>query len=126
MLRLESDLVELLLAAVEEDILRDEVRWSRKPSACVVLASGGYPLKYDKGKVIKGLEEAAAVPGVVVFHAGTASEGGTVLTNGGRVLDVCASDETLEGTMKMIYEAIGKIYFEAMHFRRDIGAAKEE
>lgn len=126
MLRLESDLVELLLASVEGDILRTEVRWSRKPSACVVLASGGYPQRYEKGKVINGLEDAAAVPGVVVFHAGTASEGGTVLTNGGRVLDICASDATLEGTMKMIYEAIGKIYFEAMHYRRDIGAAKEE
>lgn len=126
MLRLESDLVELLLASVEGDVLRGEVRWSKKPSACVVLASGGYPQRYEKGKVINGLEDAAAVPGVVVFHAGTASEGGTVLTNGGRVLDICASDATLEGTMKKIYEAIGKIYFEAMHYRRDIGAAKEE
>lgn len=126
MLRLESDLVELLLASIEGDVLRGEVRWSKKPSACVVLASGGYPQRYEKGKVINGLEDAAAVPGVVVFHAGTASEGGTVLTSGGRVLDICASDATLEGTMKKIYEAIGKIYFEAMHYRRDIGAAKEE
>jgi phosphoribosylamine--glycine ligase len=126
MLRLESDLVELLLASVEGEMLRNEVHWSRKPSGCVVLASGGYPLKYEKGKAITGLDEAAAVPGVVVFHAGTASEDGKVLTNGGRVLDVCASEETLEGTMKKIYEAVGKIYFEAMHFRRDIGAAKEE
>jgi phosphoribosylamine--glycine ligase len=126
MLRLESDLVELLLASVEGEMLRNEVHWSRKPSACVVLASGGYPLKYDKGKVITGLEGAAAVPGVVVFHAGTAAEDGKILTNGGRVLDVCASEATLEGTMKKIYEAVGEIYFEAMHYRRDIGAAKEE
>ncbi len=126
MLRLESDLVELLQASVDGDVLRSEVRWSRKPSACVVLASGGYPQRFDKGKIINGLADAAAVPGVVVFHAGTASEDGTVLTNGGRVLDVCASDATLEGAMKKIYEAVGKIYFEAMHFRRDIGAAKEE
>jgi phosphoribosylamine--glycine ligase len=126
MLRLESDLVELLLASAEGEALRGEVRWSRKPSACVVLASGGYPNKYDKGKPITGLEKAAAVPGVVLFHAGTASEGGNVLTNGGRVLDVCATGATLEETMKRIYEAVGKIYFEAMHYRRDIGAAKEE
>ncbi len=126
MLRLESDLVELLLASAEGEALRGEVRWGRKPSACVVLASGGYPLKYDKGKPITGLEEAAAVPGVVLFHAGTASEGGSFLTNGGRVLDVCATAATLEETMKRIYEAVGKIYFEAMHYRRDIGAAKEE
>jgi phosphoribosylamine---glycine ligase len=126
MLRLESDLVELLLASVEGDVLRGEVRWSAKPSACVVLASGGYPLKYDKGKVISGLDVAAAVPGVVLFHAGTAAEDDRVLTNGGRVLDVCAADTTLEGAMKRIYEAAEKIYFEAMHFRRDIGAAKED
>ncbi len=75
MLRLESDLVELLLASIEEEVLRGEVRWSRKPSACVVLASGGYPLKYEKGKAITGLEEAAAVPGVVLFHAGTSVGG---------------------------------------------------
>jgi phosphoribosylamine--glycine ligase len=126
MLRLESDLVDLLLASIEGEALRHEVRWSRKPSACVVLTSGGYPLKYDKGKAITGLDEAAAVPGVVVFHAGTASEDGRLLTNGGRVLDVCASEANLEEALKKIYEAVGKIYFEAMHFRRDIGAAKEE
>ncbi len=125
-LRLESDLVDLLLGSIEGEALRSEVRWSPKPSACVVLASGGYPLKYDKGKVITGLDEAAAVPGVVVFHAGTAAADGKLLTSGGRVLDVCAADATLEGALKRIYEAVGKVYFEAMHFRRDIGAAKEE
>ena len=126
MLRLESDLVDLLLAAVEGEVLRGEVRWSAKPSACVVLASGGYPLKYEKGKVISGLEEAAALPGVVLFHAGTSTEDGRVVTAGGRVLDVCAADATLEGAMKRIYEAVDRIYFEAMHFRRDIGAVKED
>ncbi|MHB8095693.1 MAG: phosphoribosylamine--glycine ligase [Candidatus Aminicenantales bacterium] len=125
MLRLESDLVEILLASIDEDILKHEVRWSRNPSACVVLASGGYPLKYEKGKVIKGLDEAAAIPGVRLFHAGTSYADGDYLTGGGRVLDVCATGETLEAAMKKIYEAVGRIYFEAMHFRRDIGAVKE-
>lgn len=124
MLRLDSDLVDILTSAVEEDLLREKTVWSSKPSGCVVLASGGYPLKYDKGKVIKGLDEAAAA-GAVVFHAGTRMDNGNCLTHGGRVLNVCASGETLEAAMKTIYAAAGKIYFEAMHFRRDIGTVKE-
>jgi phosphoribosylamine--glycine ligase len=126
MLRLESDLVDLLSAAVDEDVLATEVRWSARPSGCVVLASGGYPGHYEKGKIISGLAEAEAVPDVTVFHAGTKFENGVTLTAGGRVLDVCATDETLAATMGKIYDACGKIYFEAMHCRRDIGAVKEE
>jgi phosphoribosylamine--glycine ligase len=125
MVRLESDLVELLCAAVDGDILRLEVRWSPKPSGCVVVASGGYPVHYEKGKIISGLTEAEEVPGVTVFHAGTAFENGRYLTTGGRVLGVCASEENLAETMGKIYDACGRIYFEAMHFRRDIGAVKE-
>jgi len=125
MLRLESDLVEIMLSAIEEEILRPEVRWSRKPSACVVLASGGYPIRYEKGKEITGLSEVEAIPGVVLFHAGTEGADGKYLTKGGRILDVCASEATLEETMTKIYDAVGKIYFEAMHFRRDIGAERE-
>ncbi len=126
MLRMESDLVEVLLAAVEGNVLEKEVRWSRRPAGCVVLASGGYPVRYDKGKAISGLENVAAMPGVTVFHAGTKHENETYRTNGGRVLGVCASEETLAETMKKIYNACGRIYFEAMHYRRDIGAVKEE
>jgi phosphoribosylamine---glycine ligase len=126
MIRLESDLVDLLIAAIDEDILKERVRWTAKPSACVVLASGGYPMKFEKGKQISGLAEAGAIPGVTVFHAGTRAEGDGYFTNGGRVLDVCASEESLEETMKKIYAAVGKIYFEAMHYRRDIGARREE
>lgn len=124
-LRLQGDLVEILLSAIEEDILRAEVSWSLKPSACVVLASGGYPRKYEKGKEITGLKEVDAMPGVVLFHAGTARKDEKYFTNGGRVLGVCASETTLEETMMKIYAAIEKIYFEAMHFRRDIGAERE-
>jgi phosphoribosylamine--glycine ligase len=125
MLRLESDLVDLLMAAVEEDVLRHEVIWSAKPSGCVVVASGGYPVHYEKGKTIIGLDEAESIPGVTVFHAGTKFENGAYLTTGGRVLGVCATEPDLAGTMNKVYEACGRIYFEAMHYRRDIGAAKE-
>jgi phosphoribosylamine--glycine ligase len=126
MLRLESDLVDLLDAAVDENVLGTEVRWSAQPSGCVVLASGGYPVHYEKGKIVSGLAEAEALPGVTVFHAGTKFENGVTHTTGGRVLDVCATDETLAGAMGRIYDACGRIYFEAMHFRRDIGAVKED
>ncbi|MBN2264177.1 MAG: phosphoribosylamine--glycine ligase, partial [Candidatus Aminicenantes bacterium] len=125
MVRLESDLVDLLEAAVDGDVLRTEVRWSAKPSGCVVVASGGYPVRYEKGKAISGLAEAEAVPGVTVFHAGTKFENDSYVTTGGRVLGVCASDGTLAGAMGKIYDACGRIRFEAMYYRRDIGAIKE-
>jgi phosphoribosylamine--glycine ligase len=126
LMRLESDLVDLLEAAVDGDVLKTEVRWSPDPSGCVVVASGGYPLHYEKGKIVSGLTEAEAVPGVTVFHAGTKFENGQYLTTGGRVLGVCASAPTLAEAMGRIYEACGKVYFEAMYYRRDIGAIKEE
>lgn len=125
MLRMQGDLVELLLSAVEGNVLEKEVEWSSNTAGCVVAASGGYPLKYEKGKIIEGLEEAAAFPGVVIFHAGTVLRDGKYYTNGGRVLNVCASERTLAETMDKIYKALSRIFFEAMHWRRDIGALRE-
>ncbi len=125
-LRLESDLVEILLAAVEGNILKDEVVWSRNPSGCVVVASGGYPGKYEKGKVISGLDDIAPDSGLTIFHAGTKREDGAYVTDGGRVLGVCASEPTLRATMGKIYDGLANLYFEAMHYRRDIGAIKED
>lgn len=126
MLRLESDLVEILMATVEGNILEKEVTWTNKPSGCVVVTSGGYPTKYEKGKLIEGLKEATDMPGVTVFHAGTEFKENKYYTSGGRVLGVCTSEETLASTMNKIYEAVGKISFDAMHYRRDIGAEREE
>jgi phosphoribosylamine--glycine ligase len=126
MLRLESDLVEILLSAIEEDVLVNEVQWSSKASACVILASGGYPGSYEKGKVIKGLDQALENPDITIFHAGTRFENGQYLTNGGRVIGVCSSERKLADVMENIYHAVSGIYFEGMQYRRDIGARREE
>ncbi len=125
-LRMESDLVDILLAITEEDAQGKEIRWSSKASGCVVLASGGYPLAYEKGKRIEGLNQASETPGIATFHAGTKFQDGEYYTNGGRVLGICASEENLSVTMEKIYKAISGISFEGMHFRRDIGALREE
>jgi phosphoribosylamine--glycine ligase len=124
MLRLESDLVEILLHAQEENMLKEEIRWSDKASGCVVLASGGYPVAYEKGKLINGLKEISDIPGITVFHAGTKFENGEYYTNGGRVLNICSSEKTLAEAMENIYSATSGISFEGMHYRRDIGALK--
>lgn len=126
MLRLESDLVEILLSAIEEDVLVNEVQWSSKASACVILASGGYPGSYEKRKVIKGLDQALENPDITIFHAGTRFENGQYLTNGGRVIGVCSSERKLADVMENIYHAVSGIYFEGMQYRRDIGARREE
>jgi phosphoribosylamine--glycine ligase len=124
MLRLESDLVEILVSAAGGDVLANEVRWSANPAACVILASGGYPGTYEKGKAITGLEDVARTAGVTVFHAGTKFENGSYLTTGGRVLGVCASERTLQETMVRIYGAAAWIRFDGAHYRRDIGTVR--
>jgi phosphoribosylamine--glycine ligase len=124
-LRMESDFVDILLSVVEEEADGKQIDWSPNASACVVLASGGYPLDYAKGKMIRGLEEASRIPGITIFHAGTAYKDGEYFTNGGRVVGVCASEENLNKTLDKIYKATSGISFEGMHFRKDIGAVKE-
>jgi phosphoribosylamine--glycine ligase len=89
---------------------------------CVVIASGGYPGPYSKGKVITGLGMAEEDPHVAIFHAGTRQNGDAFVTDGGRVLGVTAMDQDLASAMMMAYEAVNKIHFEGMHYRRDIGA----
>ncbi|UCC38432.1 MAG: phosphoribosylamine--glycine ligase [Candidatus Aminicenantes bacterium] len=124
-LRMQSDLVDILLSAVEEDLLGKEIKWSSKPSACVVVASGGYPQKYEKGKLIEGLKEVSEMPGITIFHAGTKSQYDEYYTDGGRVLGVCGSEKTLTTTMEKIYKAVSGIHFENMHYRTDIGLIRE-
>lgn len=126
MLRLKSDIVDIFLAALEGSLVEDHIQWSRKASGCVVLTSGGYPEKYEKGKKISGLEKFAESSDIFVFHAGTKFENNTYFTNGGRVLNVCASENTLAETMGKIYKAANRIDFEDMYYRKDIGVIKKE
>ena len=121
LVRMDSDLVEALEASVEGRLSDSEFRWKPGASVCVVAASQGYPGAYETGKVISGLEEAAQVPGVEVFHAGTMFDGGVYRTSGGRVLGVTATGSTLEEALQSAYSAMNRISFEGMVFRKDIG-----
>jgi phosphoribosylamine--glycine ligase len=120
--RLENDLVELLDASVDGTLGRTELKWSPTASVCVVMASGGYPGNYAKGKVIDGLDDAAKLPNTKVFHAGTARAGDQIVTNGGRVLGVTALGKDLKSAQAAAYAAVEKIHFEGAQFRQDIAA----
>ena len=120
--RLENDLVELLLASAEGRLAGHELKWSANPSVCVVMASGGYPGNYPKGKPITGLDAANALPNTKVFHAGTARKDGQTVTNGGRVLGVTAWAKDLATARNAAYAAVEKIQFDGAHYRRDIAA----
>jgi phosphoribosylamine--glycine ligase len=120
--RLGNDLVELLDASVNGALDKMELKWKVEASVCVVMASGGYPGSYAKGKPILGLAEAARLPDVKVFHAGTARAGEQIVTNGGRVLGVTALGKDLRSAQAAAYAAVGKIDFDGAHFRRDIAA----
>jgi phosphoribosylamine--glycine ligase len=120
--RLENDLVELLDASVSGTLGHVEMKWSPLASVCVVMASGGYPGSYAKGKPILGLADAARLPDVKVFHAGTANSGDQIVTNGGRVLGVTALGGDLKAAQAAAYAAVEKIHFYGAHFRRDIAA----
>jgi phosphoribosylamine---glycine ligase len=121
LVRLESDLLDAIEACVEGRLCETEFRWKRGASACVIAASGGYPGSYTTGYRITGLDAAAKAPDVEVFHAGTSLVDGQYLTNGGRVLAVTATGESLESALQRAYEGISKIQFEGMYYRRDIG-----
>ena len=120
--RLENDLVELLEASVDGALGKLELKWSPMFSVCVVMASGGYPGSYAKGKPISGLAEVGRLPNTKVFHAGTARTAERIVTNGGRVLGVTAWAKTLADARNLAYAAVERIQFEGAHFRRDIAA----
>lgn len=120
LVRLQSDLVEALRATIEGRLDEVALRWDERPAVCVVMASGGYPGPYEKGKSISGLEEVARMPDVVVFHAGTSSADGRVVTAGGRVLGVTALGGNVAQAKERAYEAVRKIHFEGAYYRTDI------
>jgi phosphoribosylamine--glycine ligase len=122
LMRLGSDLVEALEASIEGRVSEGDFKWSQDASACVVMASGGYPGTFEVGKKISGLDEAGAINGVKVFHAGTVKRGGDFYTAGGRVLGVSARAESLESAVGRVYEACEKIRFDGAHYRKDIAA----
>jgi phosphoribosylamine--glycine ligase len=121
LMRMKSDLVPVLEATLEGRLSQRKVQWDERPSVCVVMASGGYPGSYEKGKVISGLEDAARVADAFVFHAGTAFQGGEVVTSGGRVLGITAVGNGIREAIAKAYEVVGKISWEGAHFRKDIG-----
>jgi phosphoribosylamine--glycine ligase len=131
LLRLESDLVDALEACVDGRLSEIELRWTPGASACVVASSSGYPGSYETGLPMTGLDDAARVPGVQVFHSGSAHSGSAhsgsaqadcqLLTAGGRVLGVTAAAPSLEEALARAYEAMALIHFDGMYYRRDIG-----
>jgi len=131
LLRLESDLVDALEAAIDGRLAETELRWTPGASACVVASSAGYPGSYETGFPISGLSSAGQVPGVQVFHSGSAHSGsahsgsarlgGQLVTAGGRVLGVAAAAPSLEEALARAYQAMAEIHFEGIYFRRDIG-----
>jgi phosphoribosylamine--glycine ligase len=123
LMRLRTDLLDLLEAVVDDrlgDFAEGQLEWDPRPAVCVVMASQGYPGNFAKGKVISGLDEAAKLPDVKVFHAGTKVENNVVVTDGGRVLGVTALGDTLAEAKQRAYEAVQKIHFQGAFYRRDI------
>jgi phosphoribosylamine--glycine ligase len=123
LMRLKTDLLDLLEATVDgklDEFGEGKLEWDPRPAVCVVMASQGYPGKYPKGRVIGGLEEAAKLPDVKVFHAGTNLENNLPVTDGGRVLGVTALGETLADAKRRAYGAVEKIHFAGAHYRKDI------
>ncbi|HLX73426.1 MAG TPA: phosphoribosylamine--glycine ligase [Terriglobales bacterium] len=122
LMRLESDLVSAMEAAIEGRVSDGDFKWSPQPAVCVVVASGGYPGTFAAGKKIVGLEQASRQPGVKVFHAGTSYQDGTYYATGGRVLGVTARADTLRQAVERAYAAVSGIGFEGMQYRKDIAA----
>jgi phosphoribosylamine--glycine ligase len=118
--RMKSDLPPLLEATIDGRIEQCAIEWDARAAVTVVLASAGYPGKYETGKTISGLEDAARLQDVQIFHAGTKRANGEVKTSGGRVLAVTALGKTIEAARARAYEAVSRIHFENSHYRRDI------
>ena len=120
LMRLKSDLLEVMLAVCDEKLDEITLNWDPRPAVCVVMASGGYPGDYENGKTITGIDQAEQIEDVAVFHAGTARKDGNIVTAGGRVLGVTALGRTIADAKAKAYEALEKINFEGVYYRHDI------
>ena len=118
--RLKSDLLELIDATIDGTLEQTAPEWDDRVSVTVVMASGGYPGKYETGKTISGLDDCAEMPDVRIFHAGTKRQNGRIVTSGGRVMAITALGQTADDARARAYEAVSRINFEGAHFRRDI------
>ncbi|OGP74330.1 MAG: phosphoribosylamine--glycine ligase, partial [Deltaproteobacteria bacterium RBG_16_50_11] len=121
LMRMRGDIVPVLEACMKGTLSQCQIEWDERAAVCVVMASKGYPGEYEKGKAIKGLQEVSRMKDVFVFHAGTASKEGQIVTNGGRVLGVTGLGEDIPRAIERTYEAVKKISWEGVHFRTDIG-----
>jgi phosphoribosylamine---glycine ligase len=122
MMRMESDLLEAIEASIQGRVSDGDFRWSPEAAVCVVMASGGYPGAFEAGKIISGIEDADRMYGVKVFHAGTDRRDSSYYTSGGRVLGVTARGKDLPDAVERAYDAVMKIRFDGMHYRKDIAA----
>jgi phosphoribosylamine--glycine ligase len=121
LIRMKSDLAPLLLASMEGNLREMKIAWRPEAAVCVVMASGGYPDSYVKGKPIQGLEQVSEMREAVVFHAGTAFDGNKIVTSGGRVLGVTALGKGIPEAIDRAYQAADRIHWEGVHYRKDIG-----
>ncbi|MGH7214039.1 MAG: phosphoribosylamine--glycine ligase [Tepidisphaeraceae bacterium] len=121
MMRLKSDLAEVMSAVAEGKLDKVELKWDPRPALCVVATSKGYPGKYPTGLPITGIDQADAIPDVKVFHGGTKMQDGKLVTDGGRVLGVTALGKTFAEAQRRAYQALQHVHFDGMHYRKDIG-----
>ncbi len=122
--RLKTDLIDIINAVIDEKLDEIDIEWSDNASACVIMASGGYPESYKRGMEIKGLNSKGNLDGVTVYHSGTLYKDGKFYTNGGRVLGVTAVAPTLDEALQKAYDGVKKIHFDGVHYRTDIGKTK--
>jgi phosphoribosylamine--glycine ligase len=120
--RMKSDIVPIMLATISGELDKIDLEWHSRASVCVVMASGGYPGKYDNGMEIIGLDSLKDQEGICVFHAGTKLVNNKLVTNGGRVLNVVAYGDDIDDAQKKVYKAISKISFDGGHYRKDIAS----
>ena len=121
LMRMKGDIVPILEACIAGTLSDLRIEWDHRPAVCVVMASGGYPGDYEKGKVIEGLGEVSKMKDTFVFHAGTSLKDGRIVTNGGRVLGVTGLGDGIPMAIENAYQAVRKIFWEDVHYRSDIG-----